>query len=446
MENIPRAFIAISSHRERVSRKRVIVGDKRMQLHRDLDDLTRSIESLRNNFQRLLSQLPDGLSKDVSAHLEQFNASLARFLKIKREYDQLDDDLGGEEYLLCEDEKRVYNRLATANGPFPPAFNKSMSSFNLSIPYCSDEGSVYDFSSAHSDSYEQLYGYGTSIGEMPLHKPMIPAVPIPLLPRPRQVPERLPIVPDSLAHLDSLSIILRAPERQASLCPRSYPEEMANWLPSAQLAGQTGEHQDGPLEGESVTATKPLVSYSKSDLEKFPPLFLSDRAEALLDYLVREFSSTRDRINRWLLHMIRSSSWEIRRFYLYFKKEAEMKGSHVQDEITWSYLVLEVWLNDIQPQSVTPHTEPAPVTVCRDDPSEIEVKMPEKLNKFGRDWHSSVPIPHVNLETHNAKYMEAYAAAVKQNEQYAGLSPQLGKPYAMDFWISILNHTVSRER
>ncbi|KAL2219631.1 hypothetical protein M432DRAFT_639214 [Thermoascus aurantiacus ATCC 26904] len=53
--------------------------------------------------------------------------------------------------------------------------------------------------------------------------------------------------------------------------------------------------------------------------------------------------------------------------------------------------------------------------------------MPEKLNKFGRDWHSSVPIPHVNLETHNAKYMEAYAAAVKQNEQYAGLSPQLEK-------------------
>ncbi|KAL2008503.1 hypothetical protein VTN00DRAFT_6697 [Thermoascus crustaceus] len=417
-ENIPRAFLAVATHRERVNGKRVVAGDKRMQLHRDLDNLALSVQTLQNDFQPLLLQLSDHLSRDASAHLEQFKVYLGKFLETKMAYEELDDDLAGAEYLLSEDERTVYNRLATVNSPLPSTFNKSMSSFSLPIPRFSGEGPVDDFSSVSSNSFELIYGYGTTVGERPFQKPAIPG---PFLRHARQATDLLPIVPDSMAHLDHLSSVPRSTEGKEPFSPRSTLEVIANDFPPEQLAGRIEEKHESLKAGNiTATAKKPIVSYSQSDLERFPPLFLSDRSEALLDYLVREFSSTNDRINRWLLHMLRSSFWEIRRFYLYFLREAERKRSHVQDETTWSCLVLELWSKDIQPQSGSAHA--ALVTASLTNSAEIKAKIPINIRPVRENWHESVPGRNLDLETHNANLMEAYAVVVKQKEQYEGLS------------------------
>ncbi|KAL2001589.1 hypothetical protein VTN02DRAFT_1568 [Thermoascus thermophilus] len=416
-EDIPRAFLAVATHRDRVNGMRVVAGDKRMQLHRELENLTLSVQTLQKDFQPLLSRLSDDVSRDASAHLEQFKGYLGSFLKTKMAYDDLDDELGGAEYLLSEDERRVYNRLAMASSPLPSTFNKSMSSFSLHVPRFSGEGPVDDFSSVSSNSFELIYGYGTTVGERPFQKPAIRGQ---FPPQARQAAELLPIVPDSMAHLDHLS---RGPRSTGSIEPfsrRTTFEVIATESPPNPLAGQT-EDQRESVEAGYLTATteKPIVSYSQSDLDRFPPLFLSDRAEALLDYLVAEFNSTNDRINRWLLHMLRSSPWEIRRFYLYFVREAERTRSHVRDETTWSLLVLAHWIDDIQPRPGSVHT--APVTASFDQSAEIQATSPTMIRPVGRNC-TSVPDGDMDPKTHNANYMETYAAVVKQQEQYGGLS------------------------
>ncbi|KAL2005972.1 hypothetical protein VTN00DRAFT_9626 [Thermoascus crustaceus] len=147
VEDIPKAFLAVATRQERVNGKCVGVGDKRMQLHRDLDNLAQSVESLQSVFKSLLSHSAGDLFPDASAQVEQFNTSLSRFRATKTEYDELDDKLCGEEYLLSEDEKKVYNRLSSVNGPHPQAFNKSISSFHFSVPACLAEGPLDDLSS-----------------------------------------------------------------------------------------------------------------------------------------------------------------------------------------------------------------------------------------------------------------------------------------------------------
>ncbi|KAL2005515.1 hypothetical protein VTN00DRAFT_2726 [Thermoascus crustaceus] len=98
VEDIPKAFLAVATRRERVNGERVGVGDKRMQLHRDLDNLTQSVESLQSVFKSLLSHSAGDLFRDASAQVEQFNASLSRFRATKTEYDELDDKLCGGEW------------------------------------------------------------------------------------------------------------------------------------------------------------------------------------------------------------------------------------------------------------------------------------------------------------------------------------------------------------
>lgn len=107
-----------------------------------------------------------------------------------------------------------------------------------------------------------------------------------------------------------------------------------------------------------------------------------------------------------------------------------MKRSHVQDETTWSFLVLAHWTEDIQPQSGRVHT--APVTASLDNSAEIKAKIPTIIRPVRRNC-TSVPEGDMDPKTHNANYMETYAAAVKQKEQYEGLSIQSGKLHCVDF-------------
>lgn len=349
--DIPRAFLEISTFREQVGMKRVEVGDKRRHLHTVLDDLIVELKSLESVFEQLSSQLGSDDYHDLCSRVETFGESLQKFISVDAEYYQLDDELGGEEYRLSQYEHRVYDQLCRRNGPsVPSAFSDSLSLASDTISKPSRPVSLGNYSFAGSDSYEVNFGRGTPVGSLPFPDLNVigPIYDTSLPMEGSQASRNLPLVPDGLAHFDPVTKDIGdvSADSPAGLVPGTLYSEQGN------PAGNIG----------SADATACPFSLGTILKTAFPPLFLAGTGDGILQYLVTQFQSTQERVDRWLLHMLRSSEWEIRRFYLNFQAVVKSKGAEIHPDMhSWSIWVIRVWSQDSQLDSHSSH-RPPPLT------------------------------------------------------------------------------------
>ncbi|KAF2681466.1 hypothetical protein K458DRAFT_391852 [Lentithecium fluviatile CBS 122367] len=105
------------------------------------------------------------------------------------------------------------------------------------------------------------------------------------------------------------------------------------------------------------------VDYSFGDDDVDSLLLLgtdSDTHSTLSDYLI-SFESTRNRVNRWLLHKLRVSPLEV--FEL---RRQVLESNHLVPD--WANLALDVWETDMTDNKLRPDTSPAPYPSTRDLP------------------------------------------------------------------------------
>lgn len=297
---IPKAFQEIAAFREDVNMKRVGIGDKRKWLHGAMDDLTQSVNHLGANLKQLQQRLQDQEFHRLSFQINEFHTSLREYWQTEAEYCQQDNELGAAEFKLTRYERKVYDQLHVRPGddPVPQRFNERLSLQSKTnskhslpeLPYY-PAGSMMSF---EEDPFESMFG----------------SVPIGSLPIPLQNPKKKPR------------------------------------LISGGSTGDAFGHGVVENEPENLDINS-LFPLPLKALDVFPPLFLAGNEDKILQDLVSQFQGVPERVNRWLLHMLGSSDWETRRFYLHFRAEEDASNSPFQlDAQTWSYWVIQVWSQD----------------------------------------------------------------------------------------------------
>lgn len=93
--------------------------------------------------------------------------------------------------------------------------------------------------------------------------------------------------------------------------------------------------------------TEELFPLSVTVFEVFPPLFIVGNGDGILHNLITNFQSTKERVDRWLLHTLHVSEWEIRRLYLNFLAESEAGITKIHLDVdSWSFWVIQTWSQD----------------------------------------------------------------------------------------------------
>lgn len=324
LDELPKCFRAIAAFRQDVNTKRVLTGDTRLALWRSLDELvdatTVLVDTLLESSHGSLQETP----QDAVILKSHFDKLLVDFNTSKDKSEKLDAELCTFDDRLADEEMRLYEHLKATNIQ-PPASIYNHSFPLRSVP--STPPSRYDLAYVDpsvdgTDPYESIYGLGTSVGDYPTLTSKV-------------AQDFSPSQSPSIVGQDrvDLDLAIADPLRDKGL---SGLVEQNGLLPDPSYSDSSGATEyfvhDSELSVLSGTTPDPH------------PLLLDTRNLDRLRWYLLEFKSTKDRINKWLLSILRTSPLEVERLRNSYGNGLD---SITRDEKTWAKHVLELWPHDI---------------------------------------------------------------------------------------------------
>lgn len=168
--------------------------------------------------------------------------------------------------------------------------------------------------------------------------------------------------------------------------------------------------QKTPLPSYQNT-TEELFPLSVAVLEVFPPLFIAGNGDGILHNLITNFQSTKERVDRWLLHTLHVSEWEIRRLYLIFLAESEagITKSHL-DVNSWSFWVIQTWSQDNDSTFYScPSQHTSPLTSLYSEESLPSILAAMKLSTFAPSTFTCPTAPFLSNGQRNGRLTTAQA-------------------------------------
>lgn len=358
-DDLPKCFRSISGFRQDVNTKRVLTGDTRFALWRSLDELLDAIHERHQD-----------THEDAVVFKPRFEKLLADFNSSRDRYEKLDTELCALDDRLADEEMRLYGRLeTTANIPSQSVYNRSFPLLSVpDQPPTRDDLSYGEPSADGTDPYESKYGLGTSVGNYPR-----PITDMPQNSSPGHSPsiiDRDRIEPD---------IPIAEPLQDKGLS--GLMEQNGFFFDSSLFSSPIGTEYQYPM---NVSESSVLFGSTPEPHS----LILDNRSPNRLRRYVLEFDSKMDRVNKWLLHNLRTSPLEIERLRNSYDDDPR---TITMDEKIWAENVLEHWPQDSYPVASELDSQPGSALI-----SDSTVSMKQNLKSEISDRLDSEGSNHVD--------------------------------------------------
>ncbi|KAK2756705.1 hypothetical protein FQN54_005151 [Arachnomyces sp. PD_36] len=336
-EDLPKCFRAIAVLRRNVNTKRVLAGDKRYALLSTLDGLVDAISTLADTSLERIDEGTHDNSEDIKALQVKVNRLLFEFNSSKEIYEKLDAELCTFDDRLADEEIRIYKHLGTTDRPPPSIYNHSFPLRSLpEQPSSQDDLPYGEPSDDGTDPFEYQYGMGASVGmyprlvaDMPQNSSFNES---PLI----DVEKR--IEPDTT---------ITDPRRDKGV---SGLVEQHGLLPDL-----NGANFQTPID-YVADGSESSVLYGTTPEPH--PLILDNRSPDRLESYLLDFNNKTERVNQWLLHILRTSPLEVVGLRNSYDDDP---GRITMDETAWAKHVLKCWPQDNRPATsdLGPYTKGA---------------------------------------------------------------------------------------
>jgi hypothetical protein len=338
-----------------VTRKRVEAQERRAMQRRQRSVIHQSDAHLFRSLQVNIDSKSPNLG-EVSSLFEASRKARDDAVPLDEHYEALELELGAAEYALAERfgalERRYENFFRLHGASISTSLAKSSVSYESTDP---------DSEKAHSNQdhdtepqylmHGAVVGAAVKVGQTPIqlsHAPQISTVPVRShTPAPRLKRSDGSSEPLAFSRRQVLSIESIANFNESELTQESHQQVISESIRGIGYVS-AGDYFDIGRESSNILADE--ASVPQAPLDVHPAESYGDHDSLLLlgsdcetrstlsDYLMT-FDSTRDRINRWMLHKLRVSPREV--FEL--RREVELAHPDVPD---WANRALDMWSND----------------------------------------------------------------------------------------------------